>query len=86
MGLGAAAQRAQQRTTETMTPNTHDLRMEVTISQPVSALNALSITTLQWMLYPTSARNTLAAKPIAKQRMLSTGPAIMQASTRGVMR
>ena len=72
--------------TEMMVPNTQLLIMLTMMSQLSIARDALSKMTLALTPYTASARNTLAAMPIVKQRRLRTGAAIMLANTRGVIR
>ena len=66
--------------------HTHALIILTMISQLSMAREALSRMTFALTPYTASAKNTLAAMPIVKHRRLSTGAAIMLASTRGVIR
>jgi hypothetical protein len=67
-------------------PNTRDLMHEVTKSNVVTAWTTESRIMLAETLYIVSASSTEQPMPIPKQRMLSTGLAIMHASVLGVTR
>jgi hypothetical protein len=79
-------QQQQRRTAAMQVPNTQALTMLVTTSKLVSARRHESTITLAGTSYTSSASSVEAAMPMQKQSTLRMGPAIMQASTRGVTR